>query len=64
MARLQARCDSRASARGLETVAANLARQYPDTNKLQTIGPNPSESGHRNLRTAGLLVLGAVGSFF
>ena len=43
-------------------MAANLARQYPDTNKFQTIGHDILQNQViGNLRTAGLLVLGAVG---
>ena len=46
----------------LKNVAANLARQYPDTNKLQAIGADILQNQVvGTLRTAGLLVLGAVG---
>jgi putative ABC transport system permease protein len=44
-------------------VAANLARQYPDTNKLQTIGLDSlqTQAVGTGMRTAGFVVLGAVG---
>ncbi len=44
-----------------DAVAANLARQYPDTNKLATIGTNLlQDQVVGDLRVAGLVVLGAV----
>jgi putative ABC transport system permease protein len=61
VARLKPDVSLEQARKDLKNVAANLARQYPDTNKLQSIGADILQNQVvGSLKTAGLLVLGAV----
>lgn len=62
VARLKPKVTAAQAQKDLDSVAANLASQFPDTNKLMTIGSDTLHSRvvGSSMRTAGILVLGAV----